>query len=43
MHQELTQLGRIEREPFRVLVEPRILTEYFDFRESLRRHGLTRT
>lgn len=31
-----------EREPFRVLVEPRILNEYFDFREILRRYNLTR-
>jgi len=31
-----------EREPFRVLVEPRALNEYFDFRDLLRRHGLTK-
>jgi hypothetical protein len=31
-----------EREPFRVLFEPRILNEYFDFHLSLKRHGLTR-
>ena len=31
-----------EREPFRVLVEPRVLNEYFDFRDLLRRHGLTK-
>ncbi len=31
-----------EREPFRILVEPRILNEYFDFRDSLRRYGLTK-
>ncbi len=31
-----------EVEPFRLLVEPRILNEYFDFRSLLRRHGLTR-
>jgi predicted nucleotidyltransferase len=31
-----------EREPFRVLVEPRILNEYFDFHLSLKRHSLTR-
>jgi predicted nucleotidyltransferase len=30
-----------EREPFKLLVEPRILNEYFDFRDMLRRHGLT--
>lgn len=31
-----------EREPFRLLVEPRILNEYFDFRELLLRYNLTR-
>lgn len=31
-----------EREPFRVLVEPRILNEYFDFQMLLRRYNLTR-
>ncbi|MGQ9623566.1 MAG: type VII toxin-antitoxin system MntA family adenylyltransferase antitoxin [Candidatus Caldatribacteriaceae bacterium] len=31
-----------EREPFRVLVEPRILNEYFDFQILLRRYNLTR-
>lgn len=30
-----------EEEPYRVLLEPRILNAYFDFRDSLRRHGLT--
>lgn len=30
-----------EREPFRVLVEPRILNEYFDFHLLLKKHGLT--
>ncbi len=32
----------LEREPFKVLVEPRIWNEYFDFHESLVRHGLTK-
>ncbi len=32
----------VEREPYKVLVEPRIMTEYFDFRYSLRKHGLTK-
>lgn len=32
-----------EVEPYRVIVEPRILNEYFDFRLSLRQYGLTRT
>jgi len=37
--------GRLiyEVEPFRVLVEPRIMNEYFDFHEMLKRHALTRS
>lgn len=31
----------IEREAFRVRIEPNILNEYFDFRDMLRRHKLT--
>lgn len=31
-----------EQEPFRVLVEPKILNEYFDFIMMLRRYHLTR-
>lgn len=31
-----------EEEPYKVIVEPRILGEYFDFHMMLRRHGLTR-
>lgn len=31
-----------EREPFRVVVEPRILNEYFDFRDLLLRYDLTK-
>lgn len=31
-----------EKEPYRVLLEPKILNEYFDFREILLRHGLTK-
>ncbi len=40
----ILQEGKLifEREPFRVIVEPRILNEYFDFHLSLKRHGLTR-
>lgn len=30
-----------EQEPFRVLIEPRILNEYFDFRTLLERYELT--
>ena len=32
----------LNREPFKVLVEPRIVTEYIDFHELLIRHGLTK-
>lgn len=32
-----------EEEPYRVIIEPKILNEYFDFREILRRHHLTRS
>jgi predicted nucleotidyltransferase len=40
----ILQEGKLifEREPFRVIVEPRILNEYFDFHLSLKRYGLTR-
>jgi predicted nucleotidyltransferase len=31
-----------EKEPFKLLVEPVILSEYFDFRSLLERHHLTR-
>lgn len=31
-----------EREPYRVLIEPQILNEYFDFMQIIRRYGLTR-
>jgi predicted nucleotidyltransferase len=36
--------GRIilELEPYKVLFEPRVLNEYFDFRAMLLRHGLTK-
>lgn len=30
-----------EKEPFRVLVEPKILNDYFDFADGLRRYGLS--
>lgn len=30
------------KEPFKVLLEPKIMNEYFDFRDSLARHGLTK-
>lgn len=32
----------LEKEPFKVLVEPRIMTEYIDFHDSLLRHNLTK-
>ncbi|MBI4035667.1 nucleotidyltransferase domain-containing protein [Candidatus Daviesbacteria bacterium] len=31
-----------EREPFKILLEPKILNEYFDFMDGLKRFGLTR-
>jgi len=31
-----------EREPFKLLIEPKILNEYFDFHTMLLKHGLTR-
>ena len=36
--------GRLiyEKEPFKLLVEPKILNEYFDFHAQLLRHGLTK-
>ena len=36
--------GRLiyEKEPFKVLVEPRILNEYFDFHKMLVKHNLTK-
>lgn len=32
-----------EIDPYHVLVEPEILSEYFDFHEGLKRNGLTRS
>lgn len=32
-----------EREPHRLVIEPRILNEYFDFTYLLRKYGLTQT
>lgn len=32
-----------EKEPFKVLVEPRIMSEYFDFHQSLVRYNLTKS
>ena len=31
-----------EQEPYKILVEPHILNQYFDFHTMLKRHGLTR-
>lgn len=31
-----------EKEPFKVIVEPQILNEYFDFHKMLARHNLTK-
>jgi len=33
----------LQVEPFKVIVEPRILNEYFDFHSLLLRHNLTKT
>lgn len=33
----------VEREPFKLLVEPKIFNEYFDFHALLRYHNLTKT
>jgi len=37
--------GRViyEKEPYRVLVEPRVMNDYFDFIYGLRKYGLTKT
>jgi predicted nucleotidyltransferase len=32
-----------EREPFKILIEPKILNEYFDFHNSLVEYNLTKT
>jgi predicted nucleotidyltransferase len=32
-----------EREPFKILIEPKILNEYFDFHAMLLKYGLTRS
>lgn len=41
---EIVQQGKLlfEREPFKVLVEPKILNAYFDFHMMISRHGLTK-
>ncbi len=31
-----------EEEPYKVVFEPKVLNEYFDFKALLSRHGLTR-
>lgn len=32
----------LEKEPFKVLIEPKIMTEYIDFHDSLLRYNLTK-
>lgn len=32
----------VEREPFKIIFEPRALNEYFDFKEGLKRYQLTK-
>ena len=41
---EIITKGKLifEREPFRVMIEPKILNEYFDFHLQLERYGLTK-
>ncbi len=41
---EILLEGRLifEREPYRLIFEPRVLNEYFDFRSIMERHGLTK-
>ncbi|OGJ43007.1 hypothetical protein A3B60_01025 [Candidatus Peregrinibacteria bacterium RIFCSPLOWO2_01_FULL_39_12] len=31
-----------QEEPYRIIIEPKILNEYFDFRHTLRQYGLTK-
>jgi uncharacterized protein len=40
---QIIQKGKLiyEQEPYRVIVEPQILQNYFDFHQMLVRHGLT--
>lgn len=33
----------LEKEPYRLIIEPRILNEYFDFRYLLKKYNLTQT
>ncbi|MFA6243377.1 MAG: nucleotidyltransferase domain-containing protein, partial [Candidatus Hydrogenedentales bacterium] len=42
---DIIKNGRLiyDLEPYRVLVEPEILNEYFDFHDGLVRNGLTRS
>jgi len=42
---DILKEGRLiyEKEPFRVLVEPKILNEYFDFRQTLFKNNLIKT
>jgi len=41
---QIIKNGRLiyEQEPFRVLIEPKILNEYFDFRYFLQKYNLTK-
>lgn len=32
-----------EKEPYKILLEPKVLNEYFDFMDGLRRYGLTKS
>lgn len=41
---EIIKNGKLiyEKEPYRILIEPKILNEYFDFRYFLRKYNLTK-
>lgn len=45
MKYEIVSHGKLifEKEPFKILIEPKILNEYFDFRSFLLRHHLTKS
>lgn len=41
---EIITKGKIiyEKEPYKIIIEPKILNEYFDFRATLRKYHLTK-
>lgn len=42
---DIVKEGRVlyEKEPYKIVLEPRILNEYFDFMYGIRKYGLTKT